>query len=79
MFDIVDAYPVDYGANAETIAICKIRDAARDWLGIPRTVEGVEHYLQQWDAKLEALPAIYGGRTVRGKPEHATDLPPTNA
>jgi hypothetical protein len=35
--DKVDAYPVDYGANAETIAAREIRDAARDWLGMPRT------------------------------------------
>jgi hypothetical protein len=64
--DIVDGYPVDYGANAETIAAREIRDAARDWLGLPRTVEGMEHYLEQRDARLEALPATYGGRIVRG-------------
>ncbi|SBT40728.1 hypothetical protein GA0070621_1038 [Micromonospora narathiwatensis] len=77
--DIVDGYPVDYGANAETIAAREIRDAARDWLGIPRTVEGMEHYLKRWEARLEALPATYGGWTVRGTSGHEADLPPTNA
>ncbi|MFU8876376.1 hypothetical protein, partial [Micromonospora sp. SL4-19] len=54
MPDIVDGYPVDYGTDAETIAVRETRVAARDWLGIPRTVEGMEHYLQRWDARLEA-------------------------
>jgi hypothetical protein len=52
--DIVDAYPVDYGANAEMITAREIRDAARDWLGMPRTVEGMEQYLIRWDARFEA-------------------------
>ncbi|MEV0811079.1 hypothetical protein [Micromonospora sp. NPDC050200] len=77
--DIVEAYPVDYGANAETIAAREIRDAARDWLAMPRTVEGMERYLEQWDARLEALPATHGGRIVRRKAEHAADPPATNA
>ncbi|MEV1329894.1 hypothetical protein AB0J20_10000 [Micromonospora costi] len=36
--DIVDAYPVDYGANAGTIA-ARPR-FARDWLAMPRTGRG---------------------------------------
>jgi hypothetical protein len=66
--DIVDAYPVDYGANADMIAQQEIRDAARDWLGMPHTVEGLEDYLARWAARLEALPTVHGGRPVRSRP-----------
>ncbi len=76
--DIVDAYPVDYGANSEMIAGREIRDAARDWLSMPHTVEGMEHYLVRWDARLEALPAAYGGRPVPGRPGQAAGPPPSN-
>jgi hypothetical protein len=76
--DIVDAYPVDYGTNAEMIAGREIRDAAQDWLGMPHTVEGMEQYLVRWEARLEALPAAYGGRLVPGKPGQAAGPPPSN-
>ncbi|MDZ5447702.1 hypothetical protein U2F26_34200 [Micromonospora sp. 4G57] len=76
--DIVDAYPVDYGANAEMIAGREIRDAAREWLSMPHTVEGMEQYLVRWNARLQALPAAYGGRLVLGRPGQAAGPPPSN-
>jgi len=70
--DIVDAYPVDYGANAEMVAGREISDAAREWLAMPRTVEGMQQYLDRWDARLAVLPVTYGGRPVPVKRGRAT-------
>ena len=53
--DIVDGWPVDYGAATEMIAQREIRDAAWDWLEAVRTAQDVESYLGRWAARGMAL------------------------
>jgi hypothetical protein len=64
--DIVDGYPFDYGDGTEMIAQREIRDAAWDWLSMPRNADGMEAYVDHWAARIAALPATDGGRPFRG-------------
>lgn len=59
--DIVDGWPVGYGAATEMIAQREIRDAAWDWLEMVRTAPDVESYLERWEARGLALPASEEG------------------
>ncbi|MFI5924820.1 hypothetical protein ACIA3K_02445 [Micromonospora sp. NPDC051543] len=63
--DIVDGYPFDYGDGTEMIAQREIRDAAWDWLTTARNAEGIKTYVDQWVAKIAALPKTEGGRPFR--------------
>ncbi|WP_412739414.1 hypothetical protein [Krasilnikovia sp. MM14-A1259] len=38
---IVDGRPVDYGDESEVIAVRECRQAAQDWLAMPRTIGGL--------------------------------------
>lgn len=53
--DILDAYPVDHGSDAEAIAAQSFRRAAQDWLDMPRTQAGLEHYIERWQRRLASL------------------------
>ncbi|MBQ1023962.1 hypothetical protein [Micromonospora sp. C95] len=64
--DIVDGYPFDYGDGTEMIAQREIRDAAWDWLSIPRNADGMKNYVDRWAARVAALPTTDGGRPFRG-------------
>ncbi|MEV0730985.1 hypothetical protein [Polymorphospora sp. NPDC050346] len=66
--DIVDGYPFHYGDGTEMIAQREIRDAAWDWLSIPRNADGVKTYVDHWAARIAALPTTDGGRPYRGNP-----------
>jgi hypothetical protein len=50
--DILDGWPVDYGQNTETIAMCEFRRAAKEWLDIPRTEVGIRDYVDRWRTRL---------------------------
>lgn len=63
--DIVDGYPFDYGDGTEMIAQRELRDAAWDWLSIPRNADGIETYVGHWAARIAALPTADGGRPFR--------------
>ena len=65
--DIVDGYPFHYGDGSEMIAQREIRDAAWDWLSIPRNADGVKTYVDHWAARIAALPTTDGGRPFPGK------------
>lgn len=62
--DIVDGWPVDYGAATEMIAQREIRGAAWDWLEAVRTANAVQSYLECWVARGRALPVSENGRLV---------------
>jgi hypothetical protein len=64
--DIVDGYPFHYDDGTEMIAQREIRDAAWDWLSIPRNVDGMKTYVDCWAARIAALPTTEGGRPFRG-------------
>ncbi|WBB52390.1 hypothetical protein [Verrucosispora sp. WMMD573] len=64
--DIVDGYPFDYADGTEMIAQREIRDAAWDWLSIPRNADGMKNYVDRWAARVAALPTTDGGRRFRG-------------
>ncbi|MFE2531532.1 hypothetical protein [Streptomyces sp. NPDC059371] len=57
--DIVDGYPVDYGPDAETIAVRESRQAAQDWLDMPHTTAGLQEYIEQWLDRLRSMPERY--------------------
>ncbi|HEX5595710.1 MAG TPA: hypothetical protein VFX61_06775 [Micromonosporaceae bacterium] len=63
--DIVDGYPYHYGDGTEMLAQREIRDAAWDWLSIPRNADGMKTYVDHWAARIAALPATDGGRPFR--------------
>ncbi len=63
--DIIDGYPFDYGDGTEMIAQREIRDAAWDWLSIPRNADGIETYVDHWAARNAALPTTDGGQPFR--------------
>ncbi|MCZ7375918.1 hypothetical protein [Micromonospora sp. WMMC250] len=63
--DIVDGYPFNYDAGTEMIAQREIRDAAWDWLSSPRDAHGIKTYMDQWGARIQALPSKEGGRPFR--------------
>jgi hypothetical protein len=48
------------------IAQREIRDAAWDWLSIPRNADGMKTYVDHWTARIAALPTTEGGRPFRG-------------
>lgn len=64
--DIVDGYPFHYDAGTEMIAQREIRDAAWDWLSMPRSPDGLKTYIDHWTARIAALPTTDGGRPFRG-------------
>lgn len=64
--DIVDGWPVHYGAATEMIAQREIRDAAWDWLAVVRTAQDVHSYLERWEARGSALPAAEEGHPRPG-------------
>jgi hypothetical protein len=53
--DILDRYPVDYGPDTEAIAAQAFKRAAQDWLDMPRTRAGLEHYIERWRRRLTSL------------------------
>ncbi|MEW2144419.1 hypothetical protein AB0869_16575 [Micromonospora vinacea] len=63
--DIVDGFPFDYGDGTEMIAQREIRDAAWDWLTMARNADGLKTYVDQWTARVAALPTIEEGRPFR--------------
>lgn len=63
--DIVDGYPIDYDDGTEMIAEREIRDAAWDWLSIPRNTDGIRTYVDYWTARIATLPSTEGGRQFR--------------
>ncbi|MCI4061193.1 hypothetical protein MRQ36_00835 [Micromonospora sp. R77] len=57
-----------YGSGTEMIAQREIRDAAWDWLSIPRNADGIRTYVDRWTARMAALSTIEGGRPFRDDP-----------
>ncbi|MEO3771484.1 hypothetical protein [Micromonospora sp. B9E7] len=53
--DIIDGYPVDLGPDSEAIAIREFRHAAQDWLRTPRTLAGLESYIERQRTRLASL------------------------
>jgi hypothetical protein len=60
--DIVDHWPVDYGPDSETIAVRESRQAAQDWLDMPRTMAGLQDFVDRWRKRGMTLPKRYRGK-----------------
>ncbi|GAB3153397.1 hypothetical protein [Microbispora hainanensis] len=67
--DILDGWPVDYGAGTDALAMREFRLAAQEWLDMPRTETGFRDYVRRWETRVaeDAWPApgVSGSREAR--------------
>ncbi|MEU7942386.1 hypothetical protein [Microbispora bryophytorum] len=67
--DILDGWPVDYGADTDALAVREFRLAAQEWLDMPRTETGFRDYVHRWERRVaeDTWPAP-GGVHWRQRP-----------
>ncbi|WP_068923842.1 hypothetical protein [Planobispora rosea] len=72
--DILDGWPVDYGADTDALAMREFRLAAQEWLDMPRTEAGFQDYVHRWETRVaqDTWPAP-GGVHRRQRPTSPGD------